>query len=210
MIYTKKSCEEFVEMLAGRDPVPGGGGASALVAAVGIALGNMVGSLTMGKKKYEDVQKEVTILKEKALILQKDLLSLVQKDARVFVPLAKAYGMPESNEEEKIEKREVMEECLRQACSVPYEIMGKCCDAIKICDGFAKKGSRMALSDAGAGAVFCKAALKAASLNVFINTKSMNDREYAEEVNKKTEKMLEEYTAVAENVYKNVESELKG
>jgi formiminotetrahydrofolate cyclodeaminase len=86
MIYTKKSCEEFVEMLAGRDPVPGGGGASALVAAVGIALGNMVGSLTIGKKKYEDVQKEVTVLKEKALILQRDLLSLVQKDARVFAP----------------------------------------------------------------------------------------------------------------------------
>ena len=210
MIYTKKSCEEFVDMLAGSDPVPGGGGASALVAAVGIALGNMVGSLTVGKKKYEDVQKEISILKEKASILQRDLLSLVQKDARVFAPLAKAYRMPESNEEEKTEKRKIMEECLRQACSVPYEIMEKCCDAIRICDGFAKKGNRMALSDAGAGAVFCKAALKAASLNVFINTKYMNDRAYAEEVNERAEKMLGEYTAVAENVYKNVESELKG
>jgi len=180
------------------------------VAAVGTALGNMVGSLTVGKKKYDDVQKDISILKEKASMLQKDFLLLVQKDAIVFEPLAKAYGMPESNQEEKTEKTKVMEECLRRACSVPFEIMEKCCDAIEVCDGFAKKGSRMALSDAGAGAVFCKAALKAASLNVFINTKSMNDRAYAEEINERAEKMLEEYTAFAEAVYKNVECELKG
>jgi len=58
MGFSTSTCTEFVEVLASKAPVPGGGGASALVGAVGTALGNMVGSLTVGKKKYADVEAE--------------------------------------------------------------------------------------------------------------------------------------------------------
>ena len=191
MGFSTVPCNEFVEVLASKAPVPGGGGASALVGAIGTALGNMVGSLTVGKKKYADVEAEMYELKAKADALQKDLLRLIERDAEVFEPLSKAYGMPRETEEEKAEKARVMEIVLKDACSVPMEIMEKCCEAIDIIEVFAEKGSTLAISDAGVGAAFCKAALEGASLNVFINTKSMKNREYAEELNKKAEEIFQ-------------------
>ena len=96
MGFSTSTCTEFVEVLASKAPVPGGVGASALVGAVGTALGNMVGSLTVGKKKYADVEADIIALKEKATALQADFLRLVEADAEAFEPLAKAYGMPTS------------------------------------------------------------------------------------------------------------------
>lgn len=209
MDFTKYTCEEFVDILSTKAPVPGGGGASALVGAVGCALGNMVGSLTVGKKKYADVEADIIALKEKADVLQKELLRLVEEDAKVFEPLSKAYGMPKETEEEKAEKARVMAIVLKDACSVPMEIMRKCCEAIELIEEFAQKGSVIALSDAGVGAVFCKAALLGASLNVFINTKSMADREYAESLNKEAERMIEEYAVRADEVFRSVNERLK-
>ena len=193
MGFSTVPCNEFVEVLASKAPVPGGGGASALVGAIGTALGNMVGSLTVGKKKYADVEEEMWELKKKADELQKELLHLIERDAEVFEPLSKAYGMPRETEEEKAEKARVMEIVLKDACSVPMEIMEKCCEAI----------------EAGVGAAFCKAALQGASLNVYINTKSMKNREYAEELNAKCDAMLEKYTKIADEVFESVLGRLK-
>lgn len=209
MDFTKYTCEEFVDVLSTKAPVPGGGGASALVGALGCALGNMVGSLTVGKKKYADVEENIIALKEKADVLQKELLRLVEEDAKVFEPLSKAYGMPKETEEEKAEKARVMAVVLKDACSVPMEIMRKCCEAVELIEEFAAKGSVIALSDAGVGAAFCKAALLGASLNVFINTKSMMDREYAESLNLEAERMIEEYSVRADNVFNSVKERLK-
>lgn len=209
MSFTTYTCEDFVEILSTKAPVPGGGGASALVGALGTALGNMVGSLTVGKKKYADVEADIIALKEKADALQKDFLRLVEEDAKVFEPLSKAYGMPKDTEEEKAEKARVMEIVLKDACSVPMEIMRKCCEAINIIEEFAAKGSVIALSDAGVGAAFCKAALYGASLNVFINTKSMANREYAESLNKEAEEMMAVYGAKADAVFEGVNARLR-
>ena len=210
MGFTKNTCEEFVDVLASKAPVPGGGGASALVGAIGMALGNMVGSLTVGKKKYADVEAEMYELKAKCDKLQKELLELVEKDAEVFEPLSKAYGMPRTTEEEKAEKARVMEIVLKDACSVPMEIMEKCCEAIEVIKEFAAKGSALAISDAGVGAAFCKAALKGASLNVYINTKSMANKEYAAELNEKADAMLEKYAPMADEIFDSVLARLKG
>ncbi len=209
MSFTTYTCEDFVDILSTKAPVPGGGGASALVGALGTALGNMVGSLTVGKKKYADVEADIIALKEKADALQKDFLQLVEEDAKVFEPLSKAYGMPKDTEEEKAEKARVMEIVLKDACSVPMEIMRKCCEAIDIIEEFAAKGSVIALSDAGVGAAFCKAALYGASLNVFINTKSMANREYAEGLNKEAQEMMTVYGAKADAVFEGVKDRLK-
>ena len=209
MGFSTVQCNEFVEVLASKAPVPGGGGASALVGAVGTALGNMVGSLTVGKKKYADVEEEMWELKGKADVLQKELLTLIERDAEVFEPLSKAYGMPRATEEEKAEKARVMEIVLKDACSVPMEIMEKCCEALDLIVEFATKGSALAISDAGVGAAFCKAALQGASLNVYINTKSMANREYAEELNQKADAMLAKYTKLADEVFESVLGRLK-
>lgn len=209
MGFTSYSCEDFVDILSTKAPIPGGGGASALVGALGCALGNMVGSLTVGKKKYADVEADIIQLKEKADVLQKELLELVEEDARVFEPLSKAYGMPKETEEEKAEKARVMAIVLKDACLVPMEIMRKCCEAIDLIEEFANKGSVIALSDAGVGAAFCKAALLGASLNVFINTKSMEDREYAESLNKEADDMIAEYSVKADKVFESVNARLR-
>ena len=204
MEFTKGTCEEFVEVLASKAPVPGGGGASALVGAIGTALGNMVGSLTLGKKKYADVQDDIIALKAKADALQAELLGLVQKDAEMFEPLSKAYGLPKETVEEKAEKARVMEAALKDACIVPVEIMEKICEAIELHQEFAAKGTAIAISDVGVGVACCRAALLGASLNVFINTKSMTDRTYAEAINQKCEAMIDKYVALADQIFADV------
>lgn len=209
MSFTEKSCKEFAEVLASKAAIPGGGGASALVGALGTALGNMVGQLTVGKKKYADVEADILALMEQAKDLQAELLALVDKDAEVFAPLAKAYGMPKETEEEKAEKERVMEQALKAAAAVPLEIMDKCCVAIDLHREFAAKGSALAVSDAGVGVIFAKAALQGASLNVFINTASMKDRACAEQLEEKAEKMLMEYTVAADEVYAEVYNRLR-
>ena len=209
MGFSTVPCNEFVEVLGSKAPVPGGGGASALVGAVGTALGNMVGALTVGKKKYADVEEEMKGLMAKATTLQDELLHLIERDAEVFEPLSKAYGMPRETEEEKAEKARVMEIVLKDACSVPMEIMEKCCEAIDLIVEFAAKGSALAISDAGVGAAFCEAALEGASLNVYINTKSMKNRECAEELNRKCDEMLAVYTVKADEIFRNVLGRLK-
>lgn len=195
---------DFAERLASSAPVPGGGGASALVGAVGVALGNMVGSLTVGKKKYADVEEEIIALNEKAAVLREQLLTLMEKDAEVFEPLSKAYSIPKDDPS----RDEVMAVVLKQASEVPLEIMKKCCEAIDLIEVYAQKGSVIAVSDAGCGAAICKAALESAALNVFINTKSMKDRALAESMNAEVNAMIDKYCAKAAGIYSAVSERL--
>ena len=127
-----------------------------------------------------------------------------KKTRRFSNRFKKAYGLAEKTEAEKAEKDRVMEAALKDACSVPLEIMEKCCRAILLQKDFAEKGSALAISDAGVGVLFCKSALLGASLNVFINTKAMLNRAYAEEINARTRKMLNEYVPIADAVYLSV------
>lgn len=156
-----------------------------------------------------EVEAEMYELKAKCDKLQAELLQLIERDAEVFEPLSKAYGMPRATEEEKAEKARVMEIVLKDACAVPMEIMEKCCEAIDVIKEFAAKGSALAISDAGVGAAFCKAALQGASLNVYINTKSMANKEYAAELNAKADAMLEKYVPMAEEIFQSVLGRLK-
>lgn len=208
-MFTEKTCEEFSISLASKNPVPGGGGASALVGSLGASLGNMVGSLTVGKKKYADVEDKMVKLMEKGEKLRQELLELVEKDAEVFEPLAAAYGMPTSTEEEKTLKEDVMARVLVEASKVPLEIMRKCCDVIDLQKDFAEFGSKIAVSDAGVGVIFAKSALQGASLNVFINTKSMKDKVTADKLEREADEMLEKYTAKADEIYELVVSQLR-
>jgi len=206
MLFVNGTCVDFVEALASKAAVPGGGGASALVGAVGVALGSMVGSLTVGKKKYADVEAEVVCLMDKAGELQAELLRLVDEDAVVFEPLAKAYGIPKDDPT----RAQVMEDALKLACTVPMDIMRACAKAIELHDVFAKKGSVLAISDAGVGVTFCKAALMGASLNVFINTKSMADKDYAAGIESEADGLLNKYCTMADDIYNSVVARLRG
>ena len=206
---TLLSCKEFTGRLSTKAPVPGGGGASALAGAVGAALGTMVGNLTVGKKKYAAVEPEIRATMEKMEALRLRLLQLVEEDARVFAPLAEAYKLPNTTDEEKAEKARVMEACLRDACDVPLTIMECCCEAIRLQRVFGEKGSVIAVSDAGVGVAICKAALQGAYLNVKINTRSMKNREYAQTIDEKADNMMADNLAAADEIYDLVLGKLR-
>ena len=191
---------DFSASLASKAPVPGGGGASALVGAVGIALGDMVGEFTVGKKRYADVEEEIKTLMEKAQDLRVRLLECIEKDAAAFEPLSRAYALPK----DAPDRESVMEECLRAAAAPPMEILELCVKAIELLKEFGKKGSVIVLSDAACGAAFCRSAMQGAAVNIRINTKSMRDREYAEAMNARTAELLAKYVPLAEEIYNNV------
>jgi formiminotetrahydrofolate cyclodeaminase len=200
MSFSKYSTEEFTQVLASKAAVPGGGGASALVGAIGISLGNMVGSLTVGKKKYADVEADILFLMERGEKLRQELLRLMDKDAEAFAPLAEAYSIPK----EDPKREEVMEKALTAASQVPLEIMRTVCKALELIEEFSKKGSALAISDAGVAAVCCKGALQGAALNVFINTKSMKDSSLSEGLEREVDEMLRTYVPMAEKIYEGV------
>ena len=160
MTEEKKICE-YLEVLSSKAPVPGGGGASALAGALGNALGQMVVNLTVGKKKYAEVEEET-----------------------------------------------VMEEKLLDASMVPVEIMEKALELLEILDVLADKGSRMAVSDVGVAVQFTRTALLGAVMNVYINTKSMKNREKAEEINQGAKRMIKIGTSQADEIYEKVLAQL--
>ena len=193
--------QDFLDVLSSKEPVPGGGGASALCGAVGNALGQMVANLTVGKKKYAEAEPEVKEHLEKMVKLQAEFTALADDDAKVFAPLAKAYSLPSETEEQKAYKAEVMETNLLAASAVPLQIMEKSMQMLTILDRLADIGSRMAVSDVGVAVQSTRAALLGAAMNVYINTKSMKDRNKAEELNNSANKMIEEGSRQADRIY---------
>lgn len=205
MSISEKSCVEFVEVLASRAAVPGGGGASALVGSIGMALGSMVCNLTIGKKKYAEYEESVKSILEKAGKLEKDLLSMIDQDAECFLPLSKAYGLPTNTEEEKQFKSETMEKALKVACEVPINIVRACYEAIKLHEDLVDKGSRLAISDVGVGVQCLRAAILSGQLNVVININSIKDSEYVEKVRSEVNQLVEDGVRVCDEVYSKVE-----
>jgi formiminotetrahydrofolate cyclodeaminase len=203
------SCDDFVEALASKDPVPGGGGASAACGALAAALASMVASLTTGKKKYAQYEEDICrILKESREAVQ-DLTALADEDAKAFAPLAAAYGLPKSTPEEIAAREAVMKQALYDASIAPLTIMERVLDVILLIEEVAECGSVMAISDAGVAAVFAQAALKGASLNVFINTKSMKDRAVAAELNEKTLALIADGEERTDRVFSKVMKKLE-
>ena len=201
------SCAQFLAQLASKAPTPGGGGTAALVGAAGVALGNMVGCLTTGKKKYVAVEADIQALNARAEALR--LEALVQADADAFAPLSAAYGLPKDTPEQAAHKAAVLETALNSASAVPLQIMEKCAEGITLAGQYAAKGSVLAVSDAGCAAVLCKAALQAASLNVFINTKLMADRTRAAALNARADALLAEFVPRADETFTAVSGKLR-
>ncbi len=200
---------DFLDALSSSAPVPGGGGASAAAGAMGAALGMMVANLTAGKKKYADVEEEIIAIRRQLYDLQQRLVLLTDEDAKAFEPLSKAYGLPRSTPEEQKKKAEVMEAALYEASRPPLEMMETVLEVMRLLEILGEKGSRIAVSDVGVGISFCQAALEGASMNVFINTKSMKNRERAEEMNCRADAMIAEGTVIKERVSRKVEGQIR-
>ena len=168
-----------------------------------------MGSLTVGKEKYAAVEPQLRACMDRAAALRDRLMGGMDADAEAFLPLARAYRMPAGTEEQRALKAAAMEPALKAAAAVPLSIAGDCCEALDLMEQFAANGSPLAVSDAGVGAALCRAALTGAAMNVWINTKLMTDRAYAESINARLAEMLRTYTAKADAIIGAVSAKLQ-
>lgn len=205
----EKKTTEFLEVLSSAEPVPGGGGASAAVGAFASALGMMVANLTVGKKKYADVEEEIIDIRGQLEVLREELVTLTDKDAEAFEPLSRAYGLPKETQEQKEEKERVMEKALYEASIVPLQIMRTVSKVIGLLKILGEKGSRIAVSDVGVAVLFTRAALEGASLNIYINTRLMKDREQAEKLNRESDELIQEARTLQEEIYAGVLAKIR-
>ena len=208
MKIAQKNCIEFVEALSSKEAVPGGGGASALVGSIGMALGSMVCNLTIGKNKYKDYEDDIKEILSKADKIEKDLLDMIDEDAKCFLPLANAYKLPKSTCDEITIKEEAIQKALKRACEVPIDVVKTCYEAIKLHEELVDKGSRLALSDIGVGIQCLRAALLSAQLNVLININSIKDKEYVKNIRTEVDELVSRGIQICDSVYSKVEIEL--
>lgn len=208
-MMTEQTMQEFMDTLASSAPVPGGGGASAYAAAIGMCLGSMVANLTTGKKKYAQYQEEIEQVLVQAEALTRELAEGMDKDAQAFEPLSKAYGLPKNTEEELQKRNEILEAALVTASEAPLALMEKILEALDILERLAVIGSKLAVSDVGVGVQMCKAALNGASLNVYINTKLMKDRERAGQMNEKADRIIQSGNEKADRIYQDVLQQIR-
>lgn len=202
MEFTRETIENFCARLASAEPVPGGGGAAALCGALSAALGEMVASLTRGKKKYASVEEAVVAASEQLKTAREALLLAIDADAAAFAPLSAAYRMPEGDE-----KTEAMQRALIGAAEAPLAAMEAMVSAIAPIAFLAEHGSRLAVSDAGAAGALLSASLRAASLNVYINAAAMADRDMAAAYALRADALLEN-ALLAEKIFSSVKDGL--
>ena len=205
MKMLEKSGVDFLSELSSSAPVPGGGGASAAVGAFAAALGMMVTNLTIGKEKYADYEEEVKAVRERLEGLRDQLIDLVDADAVAFEPLSKAYSIPKDDPE----RDTIMENALYEASVVPMNIMETVLAAARELEVLVEKGSKLAVSDVGVGILFAQAAIEGASLNVYINTKSMKDRERAAALDAKADAIIAEGAQLKTRIYDGVLAAIK-
>lgn len=205
MKMLEKPATQFLAELSSNAPVPGGGGASAAVGAFAAALGMMVTNLTIGKKKYAEYEEELIACRARLEELRDQLIDLVDGDAVAFEPLSKAYSIPKDDPS----RDQIMEDALYEASVVPMSIMETVLAAAKELEILVEKGSRLAVSDVGVGILFAQAAIEGASLNVYINTKLMKNRERADEMNAKADVIIAEGAALQKSIYGGVLAAIK-
>lgn len=203
---THRSCEEFARVLAAKEAVPGGGGAAALVGSFAVALCSMVGNYTSGKKAYASVEEDVERMLDEAERVRLRLLELVDEDAEAFYPLSQAYAIPRDDPR----RSEVLEDATKAACAAPVEMMRHLCKAIELLEEMGEKGSRMLLSDVACGALLAKAALEAASVNVYVNTKTLRDEAFVRATEHEVDGMLATYPKKAETCARRVVDAIRG
>lgn len=196
--------DEYIKELGSKAPVPGGGGASAVAGALSAALSSMVCNLTVGKKSYISVEDDIKKILEDMNKHMESFIKLSDKDAEVFYPLSQAYGFKPQNDEEKKMHEENMEKLLFDAAMVPLDIMKEAYSMLVAVDFLAKKGSKLAVSDAGVAVSMLRSAVCGAMMNVVINVKYMKDRIKAQNILDEASELLENTMNKADIIYREV------
>lgn len=198
----------FLDGLASEQPTPGGGGAAAISGAMGAALVSMVCNLTIGKKKYAEVEEELKGLREKAEDLRATLTGMIAEDVAAFDAVMGAYGLPKASDDEKAARAEAIQVALRQATDVPLACCRACREVIDLAAVAAEKGNLNVISDAGVAVLSAHAGLRSAALNVSVNAKAITDRDFAEGRLRELNDLLSGTDALTEKTYDVVKAKL--
>ncbi len=203
-----KSIDTFLTELASRQATPGGGSAAAVMGAQSAALTSMVCNLTIGKPKYAEVEADMQALLAQSESLREQLTAMIKADVDVFDSLMAAYGLPKDAEEQKTTRSTQIQTVLKEATIVPLNCAKACAEAVKLAKIAAEKGNLGVISDAGVAVMAGYAALKSAALNVYINTGSIKDREFAEQKLIELESILKGADVETDEVYQLVKEKL--
>lgn len=199
-MFIEKTITEFLDLLASKEPTPGGGSAAALGGAQAAALVSMVCNLTIGKKGYEGVQQAMTELLAKTEALRKELPQLLEADTQVYGKVMAVYRQPSKTPEQKQAREAAMQAALKEAAEVPLTIAERCAQIIDLALPAAQMGNQWAVSDAGVGALLAEACMHAALLNVYINLASIKDEEYCQKTKARIEAITRGKGEVKERV----------
>ncbi|NLC77395.1 MAG: cyclodeaminase/cyclohydrolase family protein [Clostridia bacterium] len=176
------SLRQVLEASASDAPTPGGGSVSAIVGSFGVAMVSMVGNLTVGKTKYQDVEPQVKVILEKTNKLMSRLEELVAEDIKVFGQFMDVLKLPKDTEEQKAERARLMQEALKGATDTPMEIARVCLEGLELAEELSTIGNKGAISDVGVAAYVAEAALNSVLLSVDINIPSIKDAEYVDKI----------------------------
>jgi len=199
-MYIDQPIRHFLDKLASKSPEPGGGSVAALTGSLGAGLVSMVCSLTLGKEKYKDVQPQVEALIKESEKLRIEMQDLIQKDTEVYGGLSEVYKMPKNTDAEKAARTAKMQEALKKACQVPFEIGLKSLEVARLAQRAAEIGNVAAVSDAGVAVLLAQACAQSAALNVKINVNSIKDDAYNKETWSKMETVLKQVAALEKTV----------
>jgi formiminotetrahydrofolate cyclodeaminase len=179
-MFIEKRVTEFLDALASKEPVPGGGSGAALGGALAAALVSMVCNLTIGKKGYEEVSAAMGEILAESEALRRELPQLLEADTQVYSKVMEAYRLPHKTPEEKATREAAYQQALKEAAQVPLAIAQRCARIVELALPAAEMGNQWAVSDAGVGALLAEACLHAALLNVTINLASITDTDYVQ------------------------------
>jgi formiminotetrahydrofolate cyclodeaminase len=199
-MYVDLPIRHFLDKLASKSPEPGGGSVAALTGSLGAGLVSMVGSLTLGKEKYKDVQPRIEQLLKESEKLRVEMQDLIQKDTEAYGALSAVYKMPKNTDAEKAARTAKMQEALKIACQVPFEIGLKSLEVAKLAERAAEIGNVGAVSDAGVAVLLAQACAQSAALNVKINVNSIKDESYNKDTWSRMQHVLKEVASLEKSV----------
>ncbi len=199
---------EFADETASESPAPGGGSISAYVGTLGISLGAMVANLSSHKKGWDHRWEEFSTWAEKGQKFKKELLLLVDEDTKAFNRIMEAFSLPNSNENEKSERKKAIEKATQYASEVPLKVMEISFQSMEVIEAMASTGNPNSISDSGVGALCALTAVQGAFLNVKINAKGLADKSFALKIIKQGEELLNKSKSRVEKILRLVEEKI--
>lgn len=198
----------FIDLMASSEPAPGGGSAAALQGALGAALTAMVCALTIGKKKYADVQDLITAAQQEAVTLKNRYLDVIDRDTEAFNGVSAVFAMPKDTDEQKQARTQAMQTALKACTETPFEMMQLAYDSLKLTQSIVGRSNASAASDLGCAALSLKAAIQGAWLNVLINIGGITDEAFANHYRQEGQALMAQALPLADSIYQEVLSAL--